>query len=295
MKNLCVVVSLVMVGAVASAQRILPPRNLTATGVSTSQINLAWVDASNNETGFRLERAAAAPGPWSLLATTAPNAISFADTGLPAAATRYYRVRAFNAAATSRFSNTASATTQSAGGTGSTNIVGYIGASVTVYAVDGYHQIGGDNLWPSVGPAYGGGSIAKWSMNGGQYWQTFDQMRARFPGTNIIWWELVTSQENPADNFDNAVKVVALLRQRMPDALLYVSAQEDYTLGHVCPNSGANGPARMQAVADQLVAGGYALPGPVMGPLSPSQMETDCHPNTDGQQLLGNQLRDFFD
>ncbi len=279
----------------AQQSRITPPRNLTATGVSTSEIDLAWTDASNNETGFRVESATSSRGPWSLLVNTAPNAVSFADTGLVSATARFYRVRAFNATASSRFSNIASASTQSGGGTGNTNTVGYIGASVTADAIEGYFSVGGDNFWPSAGPAIGGGSISKWAANNGLYWQTFDQMRAQHPGTKIIWWELVTSQQNAADNFDNAVKVVTLLRQRIPDAVLYVSAQEDYSGGSVCDNSGADGPVRMQTVVDQLVAGGYALPGPVMGPLGPSQLRDECHADTAGKQLLGNQLRAFFD
>src|SRR4029453_18764860 len=33
------------------------PTNLTATALSSSQINLSWTDHSNNETGFKVERA----------------------------------------------------------------------------------------------------------------------------------------------------------------------------------------------------------------------------------------------
>ncbi|MDQ7054057.1 MAG: fibronectin type III domain-containing protein [candidate division KSB1 bacterium] len=32
------------------------PSNLTATAVSTSQIDLSWTDNSNNEDGFKIER-----------------------------------------------------------------------------------------------------------------------------------------------------------------------------------------------------------------------------------------------
>jgi hypothetical protein len=278
----------------AQLSRLPAPRDLTATPVSVSQINLAWSEISTDEAGFRVERAAGSSGPWSQLARLGANVTNFSHTGLAAGTTVFYRVRAFRGRSVSAPSNVASATTQSGGG-GIAGPVGYIGASVTVYAIDGHRQVGGTSLWPSVGPDYGGGSISRWATDGNQYWNTFDELRAQFPQTKTIWWELVTQNQNSADNFDNALRVLALLRQRMPDAVIYVSAQEDYTDGHVCPNSGADGPARMQAVADQLVAGGHALPGPIMGPLRPDEMETDCHPNTAGQAVLGNQLRDFFD
>jgi len=40
------------------------PTNLTATAVSSRQINLAWTDNATDETGFQVERATRASGPW---------------------------------------------------------------------------------------------------------------------------------------------------------------------------------------------------------------------------------------
>ena len=74
------------------------PTTLTATAFSSSQINLAWTDNSNNETGFKIERGTSTTGPWTLIATTAANVVSYQNTGLTAASTYYYRVRATNAA-----------------------------------------------------------------------------------------------------------------------------------------------------------------------------------------------------
>ena len=44
--------------AVTQAAQTVPaaPSNLTATAVSSTQINLAWQDNSNNEDGFKIER-----------------------------------------------------------------------------------------------------------------------------------------------------------------------------------------------------------------------------------------------
>jgi Fibronectin type III domain len=84
------------------------PSNLTATAVSNSQINLAWSDNSGNETGFKIERCQGNNcNNFAEIAQVGANVTSFPDTGL-SANTRYrYRVRAFNAAGNSAYSNIA--------------------------------------------------------------------------------------------------------------------------------------------------------------------------------------------
>jgi len=87
------------------------PSGLTATAVSSSQINLAWTDNSTNETGFEIDRATTSGGPYTQIATTGANVTSYSDTGLSPSTTYYYRVRATNGAGDSGNSNEASATT----------------------------------------------------------------------------------------------------------------------------------------------------------------------------------------
>lgn len=86
------------------------PSALTAAAVSSTQIDLSWADNSSNETGFKVERAPAAGGPWAQIGTTAGAA--FASTGLTGSTTYFYRARAYNGSGDSAYSNTASATTQ---------------------------------------------------------------------------------------------------------------------------------------------------------------------------------------
>jgi hypothetical protein len=93
-----------------------PPSNLLASSVSSSQINLTWVDASTNETGFKIERAPVSTGPWAQIGTTGTNVASYSSTGLSASTTYFYRVRATNASGDSGYTNTASAATQASGG-----------------------------------------------------------------------------------------------------------------------------------------------------------------------------------
>lgn len=90
------------------------PSGLTATAISSSQINLTWTDNSANESNFVLARSTTAGGPYTDLATIAANTTSYSNTGLTASTTYYYVVRATNATGASANSNQASATTQSA-------------------------------------------------------------------------------------------------------------------------------------------------------------------------------------
>jgi hypothetical protein len=87
-----------------------PPSDLTATAISTSQIDLAWSDNSTNESGFKIERAKRHAS-FVQIAQTGPTTTSFSDTGLARNTQYSYRVRAFNRAGNSAYSNTATAKT----------------------------------------------------------------------------------------------------------------------------------------------------------------------------------------
>jgi fibronectin type 3 domain-containing protein len=86
------------------------PTNLVATAVSKTQITLTWVDNSNNETNFRIDRSTNGNN-FSTLTWTSANVTSFTDTGRQPGTTYYYRVASYNANGSSATSNTASATT----------------------------------------------------------------------------------------------------------------------------------------------------------------------------------------
>jgi transcriptional regulator CtsR len=79
--------------------------------ISSTQINLAWTDASTNETGFKIERRIGADGIWTQIFKTGANVVSYANTGLTASTQYYYRIRAFNAVGNSAYSNLINATT----------------------------------------------------------------------------------------------------------------------------------------------------------------------------------------
>lgn len=107
------------------------PSSLTATAVSSSQIDLGWTDNSSDEDGFEIEWSPDGSN-FSLLATAGAGVTSFSDSGLDPSMTYYYRVFAYNANGDSAFSNTASATTNGTGTPGTS-----IGAiSVTMSTVN---------------------------------------------------------------------------------------------------------------------------------------------------------------
>jgi len=90
------------------------PGNLTATGTSTSQINLKWTDNATNEEGFKVERCVdSACSNFALVATLTTNTTSYTNTGLAGNTTYYYRVRAYNASGNSAYSNIAGGRTLS--------------------------------------------------------------------------------------------------------------------------------------------------------------------------------------
>jgi hypothetical protein len=88
------------------------PSNLTATAVSQTQVNLAWTDNSNNETGFKIERCQGSGCTGFVeIAQVGANTTSYSNTGL-SGNTRYrYRVRAFNGGGNSGYSNIAAVRT----------------------------------------------------------------------------------------------------------------------------------------------------------------------------------------
>ena len=76
----------------------------------SSSLVLAWTDAASTESGFRVERSTNG-STFTQIASTGANVTTFTDTSLTAGTLYYYRVRAYNGAGNSVYSNVASATT----------------------------------------------------------------------------------------------------------------------------------------------------------------------------------------
>ena len=101
---------------VGGASTPAAPSSLTAAALSTSQIDLRWLDNSDNETGFEIQRSATGPaGTFAPVATMGANATTYSNTGLTALTQYCYKVRAFKQTGGntkySTFSNISCATT----------------------------------------------------------------------------------------------------------------------------------------------------------------------------------------
>src|SRR5207249_3022332 len=78
----------------------------TATAVSSSQINLTWVDNSASETGYKIDRNTTLTSTYAQIDQVGANVQSYSDTnGLAPSTTYYYRVRATNGTIDSDYSN----------------------------------------------------------------------------------------------------------------------------------------------------------------------------------------------
>lgn len=86
----------------------VPPRDptsLIANAVSSRQINLFWSDNANNETGFKLERSIDGNTNFVEIAVLPSNTTSFSDRNLLSEKQYCYRIRAYNVAGNSNYSN----------------------------------------------------------------------------------------------------------------------------------------------------------------------------------------------
>jgi hypothetical protein len=84
------------------------PTSLTAITASATQINLAWNDNSDNETGFVITRKNGIRGTYAIIADTVPaNSTSYNDTTV-SGTDYYYAVYAYNSFGYSAYSNEAS-------------------------------------------------------------------------------------------------------------------------------------------------------------------------------------------
>ncbi len=96
---------------VNSTTLLNPPLSFTATAVSTTAINLAWIDNSASETGYQIESSLTSGSGFSTITTTAANATSYSVAGLASGTTYYFRVKSINATVSSIYSSEGSATT----------------------------------------------------------------------------------------------------------------------------------------------------------------------------------------
>ena len=104
----------------------IAPTNLTGTVISTTQINLSWIDNATNEDGYKVERKTG-NGNYAVIGSMGANLSTYSDLGLTTNTTYTYRVYAYNSAGNSlQYSNELTLTTQDSIPSWLTNgLVGY--------------------------------------------------------------------------------------------------------------------------------------------------------------------------
>jgi fibronectin type 3 domain-containing protein len=171
------------------------PTNLSATAISSSQINLGWIAPSNTGgspiTGYKIERSTDGGATWSISNTAST---PYSDTGLLSSTTYTYRVSAINSIGTSSPSNTASATTLSPPPPAPTGLVATAASTAQI------------NLsWGSSTGATGY-NILRGTTTGGPYTQAGTSTTALFsdtgltPGTPYYYVVQATSSAGPSIN-----------------------------------------------------------------------------------------------
>jgi hypothetical protein len=103
-------------GAISASPTSNPPNapsGLTASVVSTSQINLSWTDNSTNETGFEVKRATDSAFTANVSWVGNIQGTTYSATGLTAGTTYYFKVRAQGTTQDSAYSTAVSAATLS--------------------------------------------------------------------------------------------------------------------------------------------------------------------------------------
>jgi hypothetical protein len=133
------------------------PTNLTASAVSSGQVQLAWAGHSSNESGFLIERKTGASGAYGLIAQVGPGATSYSDSSASPATQYFYRVRAVNAMGTSAYTNEASATTPAQSASGGLDFSG--GFASNLLTLNGSAKLNGSALQLTDGGAAEAASV----------------------------------------------------------------------------------------------------------------------------------------
>jgi hypothetical protein len=172
--------------------------------------------------------------------------------------------------------------------------IGYVGCSNSADAVGGYYLVMNVGLfWNPY--STGGGSLDRWANPSSQYWVNFDAQIRQYGQPIEVWIQICERATYPL-TYSMVQQTFLILNQHAPSAKYYISPLNSYNPSNICSLTGPNGVADATALANEAVSNGLASAGPVLGPLTAQNTQSDlCHPNTAGEILLGGQLASFFD
>lgn len=91
---------------------LLSVANIAYAQAAAPTVTITWIDKSDNEAGFKVERKLGTTGDFAQVGTVAANVATYLDPNLAFGVAYCYRVRAYNAAGDSGFTNEACVTTK---------------------------------------------------------------------------------------------------------------------------------------------------------------------------------------
>ncbi len=173
------------------------------------------------------------------------------------------------------------------------NSIAWIGCSNTDRSAAGYANVSGSlkRLWPYYNTD---GMADEWGNPGASIWGSFDANVSQYGKPKAVWVQVCMF------SYDSVKKAITNIKARIPEAKIYISPLNSYDPPELCAMIGSRGVTMTTGFANQAIQEGLALAGPMnLGPLNSQQVTEDyfgkCHPNTEGQALIGKQLADFFD
>ena len=171
-------------------------------------------------------------------------------------------------------------------------------------AVAGYTVISDLDLLTPGGLT--GGSVAVWGNEGtgrnARYWGLYDERRPA-DGYQAAWVQLCIRETEHRGSFNSNIEVwiehiVAEVGERDPGIPIWISGVNTFGSDHVCLTIGPDGSAIAAEAADWAAATIDGVErGPDLGPVLATHIDPGetCHPNLEGQAVLGEQLVAFFD
>lgn len=98
------------VGVFAEVRALIPPKDLTATRNSSTQVTLSWIDTTENESGFKVELSSDDGATFTQIATVSAavgveSSVTYIASGSDASGCPVYRVAAYDANGNSPYSN----------------------------------------------------------------------------------------------------------------------------------------------------------------------------------------------
>lgn len=179
--------------------------------------------------------------------------------------------------------------------------IGVLGCSNTAQHVEGYLAL--SDLDRLIRTPLGGGDFLSWgdpSTEGYDvYWPRL--FSDAIPGeVEAIWVQLCIrgkglTEMTPEDQVVVS-HIVERIRGEYGDITIYMSGLNLYEDGYICRKTAENGVAISWDLVEWAVTNLGVVEGPVTGPLGPGTVSDDgCHLSVEGQQLVGEQLVDWFD